>query len=104
MLRWKPEIMKNTGEMSEKKYSINNGLLTARKEVSSTRFPRTQTYSGSIFTLQRRQENVAVSKNIGTLSRNILSNLKAKRGRGERGKKIGIRALIKLATRKIRIS
>lgn len=73
--------------MSETKYSIHNGLLTAEEEVSSTRFPRTQTYSGSIFTLERRQENVAISKNIWTLSRNILSNLKAKRGREERGGK-----------------
>lgn len=72
--------------MSETKYSIHNGLLTAKEEVSSTRFPRTQTYSGSIFTLERREENVTISKNIWTLSRHILSKLKAKKGREERGK------------------
>lgn len=77
----------NTGEMSETKYSIHNGLSTAQEEVSSTRFPRTQTYSGSIFTLERRHENVAISKNIRTLSRNILSNLKAKKVEKKEGKK-----------------
>lgn len=68
-VRLKPEIMTfhcHTGEMNEttKYHPINNGLLTAGEEVSSTRFLRTQTHFGSAFNLERIGGNVAISKNI----------------------------------------
>lgn len=58
MLRSKPELMTfhcYTGEMNEatKYYPINNGLLIAEEEVSSTRFPRTQAYSISAISYRK---------------------------------------------------
>lgn len=77
MLRSKPEIMTfhcYTREMNEarKYHPINNGLLTAGQEISSPRLFRLQTFPGSVFNLERMQENVVNSNSTSELSRNIL--------------------------------
>lgn len=93
MSRSKPEIMTfhcYTGEMNEARnyHPINNGLLTAVQEISSPRLLRPQTFLGSVFNLERMQENVVISRSTSALSRNCLSILKTKRervGRKDRG-------------------
>lgn len=59
---------------------------------------------GNVFSLERIQENVAISKNIWTLSRYILLHLKARKGKekGSLGVEVGLdRAFMKFAPRKI---
>lgn len=63
-----------TGEMNEarKYHPINNGLLTAGQAISSPRLLRLQTFPGSVFNLERMQENVVISQSTSTLSRKVL--------------------------------